>query len=196
MKFKGIVIVAAGLAVAFSTPAGALKSKRLKDKDAEKVEAPAVATITIPPPPEGKGQIVWYRPGGMGFALGCSVNENGAKVSSLGAGKYFIMATDPGTHEFSVKTEAKDTLKLLVEDGETQFAMCKIKMGILVGRPDIAPSTENDFNKQKKLKMVDADDMGPAPGALRPAEVAEKLGVPVESLGAKVEDEKDASGDK
>jgi hypothetical protein len=125
----------------------------------------------------------------MGFALGCSVIENGGKVSSLGAGKYFIMVADPGTHEFTVKTEAKDTLKLLVEDGETQYGKCKIKMGIIVGRPDIAPSTEAEFKKQKKLKMVDADDMGPAPGALRPSEVAAKLGVPVESLGGKDEGE-------
>lgn len=129
------------------------------------------APIAIPAPPPGKGQIVFFRPGGMGFAMGCSVNENGQKVSSLGAGKYFVMVADPGKHEFSVKSEAKDALTLLVEPDETQFAKCKIKMGIMVGRPDIQPSSEQEFREQKKLKLVDTDDMGPGPGALRPDEL-------------------------
>lgn len=134
----------------------------------------ASAPIAIPAPPAGKGQIVFYRPGGMGFAVGCSVNEKGQKVSSLGAGKYFIMVTEPGRHEFSVKSEAKDTLALEVEADETQYASCKIKMGFMVGRPDIRPATEAEFRKSK-LKMVDADDMGPGEGALRPEQVAAAL---------------------
>jgi hypothetical protein len=160
---KNLGLIAAISAAIMSAPAVAA------DKDKHK-EAPT--PIAVPKPPVGKGQIVFFRPGGMGFAVGCSVNENGQKVSSLGAGKYFIMATDPGKHEFSVKSEAKDTLALEVEADETQYASCKIKMGIMVGRPDIRPSTEEEFRKQAKLKMVDADDMGPAPGALRPDQIA------------------------
>lgn len=145
---------------------------------ARAAEAPAPAPIAIPAPPPGKGQIVWFRPGGMGFAVGCSVNENGQKVSSLGAGRYFIMVTEPGRHEFTVKSEATDRLGLEVEADETQYASCKIKMGIMVGRPDIRPATELEFRNAKKLKMVDADDMGPAPGALRPEQVAAALAAP------------------
>lgn len=147
-------------------------------------EAPAPAPIAIPAPPAGKGQIVWFRPGGMGFAVGCSVNENGQKVSSLGAGKYFIMVTEPGRHEFTVKSEATDRLGLEVEADETQYASCKIKMGIMVGRPDIRPATELEFRNAKKLKMVDADDMGPAPGALRPEQVAAALAAPAAAPAA------------
>jgi hypothetical protein len=160
-----IAIAAATVALTVSAPAFA------DDK------APP-APIAIPAPPAGKGQIVFFRPGGTGFAIGCSVNENGQKISSLGAGKYFIMTATPGKHEYTVKSEAKDLLALEVEDGETQYATCKIKMGILVGRPDIRPATEDDFRKQKKLKMVDADDMGPGDGALRPDQVAAALGTP------------------
>lgn len=132
------------------------------------------APIAIPAPPAGTGQIVFFRPGGMGFAMGCSVNENGAKVSSLGAGKFFVMRTTPGRHEFTVKSEAKDILALEVDEGETQFAKCKIKMGIMAGRPDLAPSDEAEFRKGD-FKLVDAEDMGPAPGALR----AEEMGTAV-----------------
>lgn len=167
-KLKFAIAVAAGIVALSSAPAFAAKSK-----SEEKEEATPVA---IPAPPPGKGQIVFFRPGGMGFALGCSVNENGEKISSLGAGRYFVLVTDPGTHQYSVKSEAKDTLGLLVEPDETQFAKCKIKMGIVVGRPDIQPATEEEFRKQKNLKLVDEEDMGPAPGALRPAELAAALG--------------------
>ena len=160
--FKKHVLAAALVALsatAISAPALA------KEEKAQKMTA---AEIVLPAVPDGMGQIVFFRTGGMGGAMGCSVNENGEKVSSLGAGRYFIMVTTPGKHEFSVKSEAKDVLTLEVEEGETQFVMCKIKMGIVVGRPDIRPASEADFRKAKGLRMVDADDMGPAPGALRP----------------------------
>lgn len=131
-----------------------------------------VVPIVIPAPPAGKGQIVFFRPGGSGFAIGCSVNEHGQKISSLGAGRYFILVTEPGRHEYTVKSEAKDVLALEVESDETQYATCKIKMGILVGRPDIRPSSEAEFRKAKKLKLVDEDDMGPAElGALRHSQI-------------------------
>jgi Protein of unknown function (DUF2846) len=130
------------------------------------------APVVIPPPPAGKGQIVFYRTGTiMGAAMGCAVNEKGQKISSLGAGRYFILVTEPGRHEYTVKSEAKDVLALEVEADETQYAMCKIKMGIMAGRPDLRPSTEADFVKSSTDRLVDAEDMGPAPGALRPEEV-------------------------
>ncbi len=133
--------------------------------------------VQLPKPPAGKGQIVFYRTGTiMGAAMGCSVNEKGQKISSLGAGRYFILVTEPGRHEYMVHSEAKDILALEVEPDETQFAMCKIKMGIMAGRPDLSPSTEADFVKSGTNKLVNSDDMGPAPGALRPEEVAKALG--------------------
>jgi hypothetical protein len=102
------------------------------------------------------------------------VNEGGQKISSLGRGRYFILVAEPGRHEYSVKSEATDTLPLEVEADETQFASCKIKMGMMVGRPDIRPATEAEF-RAKPLNLVDADDMGPAPGALRPDELQAAL---------------------
>jgi len=171
MTSRIVTLTALALAM-LATPAVA------KDKDKAKAEAVPTESIVIPTPPSGKGQILFFRPGGTGFAIGCSVNENGQKISSLGAGRYFIMVATPGRHEYTVKSEAKDTLALNVEDGETQYASCKIKMGIMVGRPDIRPSTRDDFLKTKKLKMVDADDMGPGEGALRPDQLAAAVPAP------------------
>lgn len=166
--FKAICGVALAMSAVVSAPVLAADSNV------------AAAPIAIPSAPAGKGQVVFFRPGGfVGSAVACSVHENGQKVSSLGGGRYFIMAADPGRHEFSVKTEASDKLPLEVEPDETQFVACKIKMGIMVGRPDIRPSTEEEFLAQKNLKLVDADDMGPGPGALRPDQVAAALAAPV-----------------
>ncbi len=142
------------------------------------VAAAEKAPTVIPPPPAGRGQIVFYRTGSiMGAAMGCAVNEKGQKISSLGAGRYFILVTEPGRHEYTVKSEAKDVLALEVEADETQYAMCKIKMGIMAGRPDLRPSTEAEFIKSSTDRLVDAEDMGPGPGALRPEEVTAALAV-------------------
>ena len=54
-------------------------------------------------------------------------------------------------------------------------------MGIIVGRPDLAPATEENFRKKRTLKMVDADDMGPGLGALRPEDVQAALSAPANS---------------
>lgn len=172
MKHSPILSLAA-CAVAFS---GAAAPALAADKADKKEEKEVVAPVVIPPPPAGMGQIVFFRPSAMGIAMGCSVNENGQKVSSLGNGRYFIMVTSPGKHQFTVKSEAKDTITLEVESDETQYAACRIKMGIMMGRPDLRPATKAEFEKLKHPKMVDADDMGPGPGALRPDEVAKALG--------------------
>ncbi|MCB2089591.1 MAG: hypothetical protein KDD98_12305, partial [Sphingomonadaceae bacterium] len=87
----------------------------------EKAKKVPPSEITIPAPQEGSGQVVFFRPGGMGGAVACSIHENGEKISSLGGGRYFILNTTPGRHEYSVKTEKTDTLALEVEDGDRKW---------------------------------------------------------------------------
>lgn len=142
---------AAPLAMSLAAPAALAEEK-------------AEGELKIPPPPEGKGQILFYRTGGLsGAALGCAVFDVGAedKLSSLGSGKYFILVSEPGPRNFTVKSlETKDALTLEIEEGETQFVRCKIKTGFMSGRADIAPSTEGEFReKHKNPKLVDAEDM-------------------------------------
>lgn len=169
IKFPLPLALAAGLLAA---PAVQAKDK-VEAAEVEETGSVPAAQIFIPAPPAGKGQVVFYRKGGLsGAAVACSVHEGGQKVSSLGGGRYFIMVANPSKHEFVTKTEAKDVLTLEVEPDETQFVECKIKMGFMVGRPDIRPSTEATFRGMKKFKLVDDDDMGPAPGALRSADLA------------------------
>ena len=137
-------------------------------------KATVMNTIELPKPPAGKAQVVWYRTGGADL-ISCAVSEAGAKISSLGPNRYFIMVAEPGRHEYTVSSEATDRLVLDLKAGDNHFATCHVAMGILVGRPKIDISSEYKFRAAKKLKMVDGDKMGPAAGALRPEQVAEAL---------------------
>ena len=151
---------------------------------ADKVDA---TEIVLPAPAEDTGQVVFFRPAGMGGAVACSIHENDQKISSLGGGRYFVLETTPGRHEYTVKTESKDSLALEVESGERQWVACKIKMGIIVGRPDIRPATEDEFRSAKKFAMVDDDDMNAELGAMTSAAVQARL-----NGGAAVEAEVEA----
>lgn len=138
--------------------AGSVNSQPATAAEAPAQKSPKV----IPAPPAGKGQVVFYRGGGIsGRALGCGINSGGARISALGAGRYFILPVEPGSSSYTVKSEAADDLTLEVGPDETAYVKCAIKMGIMVGRPDLAPGSKDDFDKRSsKLKYVDADDIG------------------------------------
>lgn len=115
-------------------------------------------SITAPAP--GKGQVVFYRPGGMGPLIRCTVRENGKMIARVGNGKYYVMAAEPGAHAYTAKTESTDTVRVEVEPDETTFVKCKISMGIMAGRPNLSPSDAAEYAKLgKKLKQVDAAKM-------------------------------------
>lgn len=122
-------------------------------------QAPAV----LPAPAEGQGQVLFWRSGAMyGSVMGCGVNIGTERISSLGAGHYFIMPLAPGSYQFNAKSEAKDVLDIAVKAGETSYVKCTIKMGIMVGRPNLSPSTAEEYEKKHgDLKYVDSDDIGP-----------------------------------
>lgn len=117
--------------------------------------APAITA-----PASGKGQVVFYRPSGIGPLIRCTVRENGKMIARVGNGKYYVMPTEPGAHSYTAKTEATDTVRVEVEPDETTYVKCKISMGIMAGRPNLSPSSAEEYAKLgKKLKPVDEADM-------------------------------------
>lgn len=159
MKKLVVLAMASALALNSTTATAFWADTEKKEEKKEKEEA---QPVVVNEPEAGKGQVVFFRPGGTGFLIGCGVNENGERVSGLGNGKYFIVQTAPGTHTYSAKSEAKDVITLEVDPGETYYVRCNIKMGILVGRPNLSPSTKEEFDKvSAKLKYVDPEDFGP-----------------------------------
>ena len=98
--------------------------------------------IVLPTPKPGKGQVVFFRPGGMGGAIKCTVRENGKMVGARRRNRYYVIDAEPGVHTFTAKSEATDAVTVQVEPDETSFVKCKIAMGMMVGRPNLSPATE------------------------------------------------------
>lgn len=144
MRYTGLILIGAlGLlaAPAFGSEQGSAANSSVSEK--KKKVGPE-----IPPPPAGSGQVVFYRSSRMGALISCRVRENGEVVNKLPPGKYFIHQTTPGPHEYTVKSEAKDRLRIEVEEGETHYVRCSINAGIGLGRPNLSPQSREDFDKR------------------------------------------------
>ena len=127
-------------------------------------DKPVRAPVAVPAPPAGQGQVVFYRPGAfVGSAIRCTVREDGRMIGRTGNGRYFVVTAAPGKHSYTTKTEATDTLNVEVEPDETTYVRCKIGMGVMAGRPNLSPSTAEEFAQASaKLKLQDAQDMAKA----------------------------------
>lgn len=121
----------------------------------------AGAPVALAPPPEGKGQVVFFRPSRFtGSALSFSVHKEKLGIGKLGNGTYFIYVADPGLNEFTIQSEVTDKLRLEVDAGDTYYVEQKITMGIIMGRPVLAPSTKEEFEKKPlKVSVKKASDL-------------------------------------
>jgi uncharacterized protein DUF2846 len=118
----------------------------------------AGAAVVLPKPKPGMGQVVLFRPGGMGGAVKCTVREDGKMVGRVSGNRFYVIDAPAGTHTYTTKTESTDTVNVQVEPDETTFVKCKISMGIMVGRPNLSPSTEEEWLKSApKMKPMEAE---------------------------------------
>jgi hypothetical protein len=117
--------------------------------------------VAIAAPVPGKGQVVFFRPGSfLGMAVPCTIREEGRMVGRVGDGRYFAIPEDPGTHTFTVKTEATDTLQVNVQPDVTTYVKCRIGMGFLIGRPNLSSSDAQEFAARSQgLRPQDAKKM-------------------------------------
>lgn len=119
--------------------------------------APAITTSSVPTvaaPTGDMGTIVFFRESRfVGGAVSFKVREGDAELGTLSSGSYFVTQVPVGPHAYTVHSEAKDTLNIEVERGETYYVQGSISMGVLVGRPNLAPSDAATFDGMKaKLK--------------------------------------------
>ncbi len=121
-------------------------------------EAPPAAQAAAPAAtaaaPDQQATIVFFRPSHFaGGAIGFIVREGTAELGKLRNGSYFVAHVAPGAHQYVVHSEAKDTLSMEVEAGQTYYVIGSISVGFLAGRPNIAPSDAAAFEAVKdKLK--------------------------------------------
>jgi hypothetical protein len=126
---------------------------------AEETTSATIATSETPSvaaPADGTGTVIFFRASRMlGMAIGFKVREKEVELGKLRNGKFFVLQVAPGTHEYVVHSETKDTLVLEVEAGETYYVEGKLGAGILAGRPNLSPSDQAAFEAAKpKLKEV------------------------------------------
>ena len=119
------------------------------------------------PAPEGKRSpalVVFFRPSTFSWsAIGCTVSENGRKISSLGNGRWFAMTVAPGTHVFRATGETRDELRMDLAPGQVAYVECRMRMSALIARPTLVPSQKGEYGAEK-LRMVNEDDMVPPGG--------------------------------
>jgi hypothetical protein len=94
----------------------------------------------------GGGTVVFFREKKFaGAAVRFKVRENDVELCKLGSGTYCVVNLPAGAHEFMVRSEAKDTMRMEVEPGETYYVQGSVSMGFLVGHPNLAPSNRAIF---------------------------------------------------
>jgi hypothetical protein len=92
------------------------------------------------------GQVIFFRKGGMvGAAISCAVHEGEAKLTSLPPGHFAVVQVVPGVHTFLVKSEASDSIRVDIQQGQTLYASCHPTMGIVAGRPKLEMSDKATF---------------------------------------------------
>jgi hypothetical protein len=125
--------------------------------------AQVAAPASVAAPQPGTSQVVFFRPSAMGMAISCNIRENGKMVGTANNGRYFVLATTPGVHKFTTHGETTDELTIQTEADETAYVKCKIGMGIMSGRPNISPSTKEEFDSRvAKMKPSDPEKMARA----------------------------------
>ena len=160
LAFSGTVLAQEATdATATTEPAAPAEDAATAEAAAPAEAAAATATTNgkVGAPAEGKGQIVFFRPSKFtGAAIGFKVREGETELGKLRSGKYFIASVEPGTHEYTVHSEAKDVLTMEVEAGETYYVQGTITMGFMAGRPNLSPSDQATFDGMAdKLKLAE-----------------------------------------
>lgn len=122
---------------------------------AETVVAAAPADARVTAVPAGKAQIVFFRPSNFfGGGVSFTITEGETDVAKVTNGRYYIWVTEPGSHTYQVKSETTDSLTLELDEGETYYVKQTMDMGVVLYRPNMAPSDAAAFAALPKLKLA------------------------------------------
>jgi len=146
---------ALGLILPFAISAS---SSAWADGNSNSAAAPPLAAAApaprVGPAPQDKGQIVFFRPWKYaGAAVAFSIHDGDKGVAKLSNNSYQILLTDPGTHVFTCESEAKDSLTLEIDAGETYYVEQILGMGLILYRPELMLSDQATFDGMTGLKL-------------------------------------------
>lgn len=130
---------------------------------ASAAEPAAAVPVVIAAPAAGASQVVFYRPSAMGMAISCNIREDGKMLGTTNNGRYFVLATTPGPHKYTAHGETTDVLNVETEADATTYVRCKIMMGVMSGRPNLSPSSKEEYEgRSSGLKPSDPEKMAKA----------------------------------
>ncbi len=105
----------------------------------------------------GRGTVCFFRPetSRLGLSAPYFVEEDGRQIGMLDYGTYFVHKARPGMHLYTISTESTARTVLPAKAGETRYVKCGSHIGVLVGRPNMEPSTPEEFKAASpKLKHI------------------------------------------
>lgn len=86
--------------------------------------------------PSGKALVYIYRtPQFVGSAISFDIHHDDKVITRLTNGGYYPYITDPGEIELWAKTEARSSVTLHLQPGETRYVKGAVGVGFFVGRP-------------------------------------------------------------
>ncbi len=96
------------------------------------------SSTSIPALQNDDARVVLYRTQTLsGSAIQPKIFVNGKGTDTCQPNKVFFVDVPTGTNTITATTEAKETLTLSIEAGQTMYVECAITWGVLIGRPDL-----------------------------------------------------------
>lgn len=97
----------------------------------------------IPQAKDGQGLIVFYRESGFGGgAVRFNLNQGQEPIGALNSGSILLRDVEPGQHTFWSQAISKDSITIDVVAGNTYYVKGVVKMGLVVGRPQLVVVSE------------------------------------------------------
>lgn len=113
--------------------------------------APAPASPAPVPQALPTGRICVFRDRTVvGAAIRVTIMEGEQPITSLNPGRFHCWDTSAGMHTLNASTEVMKTWDVSVTAGETTWLQASIVMGMAVGRPELRPATQADFELPKR----------------------------------------------
>ena len=99
--------------------------------------------------------IHFYRPkGGPGFLLGYNIKTGNDSIigQMVSGGRFDFKTKDFGLHSFYGVLETKASVSINIKKGEEYYVQCKVKYGIVLGRP-VINLVENALGRMQYEKL-------------------------------------------
>ena len=108
-------------------------------------------------PDASRGTVCFFRPETslLGLPAPYYVQEDGRDIGMLDYGTWFVHRARPGMHLYTISTESTARTVIPAKAHEVRYVKCSSHIGVVVGRPNMEPSTPEEFKAASpELKRI------------------------------------------